>query len=1034
MSKLLFLFLLTNLFAIVSIAQVKISGRVTDKGGKGIGNASVAIKNDNSGTSTNADGTYEFTVNVKAGTQTIIFSNVGSKTSEQIITVTAIGNYTVDATLENDPLGLDEVVVIGSSLSAKRKQLGNTVNTISNKQLQNTGSGNITAALQGKIPGAQITQTSGDPAGGISIRMRGTSTISGSAEPLYVIDGVVVNNNTTNVTGIYADAGRESAIGTNRMADFNPNDIEKIDVIPGAAASAIYGSRASNGVVLITTKKGKNGQMKVDFSTSVISNQLRKKVYVSKHGKMFGVKNFANNGQPYALGLISNAPTVAQGYTGIIAPAYIRPNDGITRTFATDLVDVQRYDYQDDIFQTGIGTDNHLALSGGTDKTKYYFSGGYFKNEGIIRNTDFRRINFKTRIEQNVSKYLTVSGGLAYANSLANEKPNGNVFTSPINSMNITNNVFDIKKRDAGGNLAGVDWARINPISGLDEMDFKNFVNRLTGDLQFKIKPTKNLTIDYIIGVDNTAQEGVSYIKRYAYGVSNNVATGNRPTGYASNANINTLQLNNDLNASYNSNYRKFSSTTAAGFNHQYIKTTTFFAEGEDLLNGITTINGAAVTTPARYGSAQIQTFGGFLQQTLGYNNLVFVTAAGRIDGSTVFPKDSRTFFYPKLSTAINLSDFSFWQKGNLSKIVTSARVRASWGIAGNLTGIGAYDRFTAFSANPINTSTAYNLNTALGNDRIQPERTRELEVGTDLSFLKNRLNIVFNIYDKSTIENSLLVLRNLAPSSGGSSTYENVGNMTNKGWELSINAMPIQNKNISLNVFGSLARNKNLVTKSTQVAPISLTNALGAVNTFIIQAGQPAGAFFGGYFVRDASGNIALDANGRALPALNGTAQALKILGSPHPDWLVSFGTGLQYKSFSLNTLFDGALGQEVFNADRRTRQGVGFGDLAEKEIKGQLPRGYVFSVYTTEEYRVESGSYIKLRELSLTYDIPKVIKFMKNASVTLTGRNLISFDTYDGYDPETNAGGNSSVLRGIDFGNVPNPKTYQITLRTSF
>jgi TonB-linked SusC/RagA family outer membrane protein len=1033
-NKLLSLFLLTHLFAFASMAQVKISGKVTDSKGNGIGNVSVSVKNDNAGTSTANDGTYELIANLKAGTQTIIFSKVGSKTSEQVINVNASGDYKVNASLGIDPLGMDEVVVIGSSLSAKRKQLGNTVNTVSGKQLQNTGSGNLTAALQGKVPGAQITQTSGDPAGGISIRMRGTSTISGSAEPLFVIDGVISNNNTTNVTGIYADAGRESAIGTNRMADINPNDIEKIDIIPGAAASAIYGSRASNGVVLITTKKGKAGQMKVDFSTSVISNKLRKKVYVSTYGKMFGVKNFANNGQPYALGMISNAPTAAQGYTGTVLPAYTRPNDGIVRTFANDLVDVQRYDYQDEIFQTGMGTDNYLALSGGNEKTKYYFSGGFFKNEGIIRGTDFRRINFKTRIEQNISKYLTITGGISFANSLANEKPNGNVFTSPINSMNITNNVFDIKKRDAGGNLAGVDWVRINPISALDEMDFKNTVNRTMGDLQLKIKPTKNLTIDYIIGVDNTAQEGISYIKRYAYGVSNNVAAGNKPTGYAANANINTIQLNNDVNLSYNANYKKFSSLSTAGFNHQYIKTSTIFAEGEDLLNGISTINGAAVVSPARYNRAEIQTFGGFLQQTFGYNNLVFLTAAGRIDGSTVFPKDSRTYFYPKVSTAINISDFGFWQKSNIDKVVSSARLRASWGIAGNLTGIGAYDRFTAFSAGPINSSTGYNLNTALGNEFIEPERSREFEIGTDLSFFKNKLGIILNVYDKAIIDNSLLVLRNLAPSSGGATRYDNVGNMTNKGWELSINATPVSNKNFNLNVFGSLAKNKNLVTKSTQVAPIGLTNALGAVNTFIIQAGQPVGAFYGGYFIRDAAGNIALDANGRALPALNGTAPALKILGSPHPDWLVSFGTGIQYKGFTLNTLFDGALGQEVFNADRRTRQGVGFGDLAEKEIKGQVARGYVFSVYTTEEYRVESGSYIKLREVSLNYDLPNFAKFIKNASITLTGRNLISFDNYDGYDPETNAGGNSSVLRGIDFGNVPNPKTFQITLRTSF
>ncbi len=1032
--KLLGLILL-SLFTSAAFAQVKISGKVTDSKGAAIAGASVSVKGLSVGATTGADGTYQFTANLKAGKYVLEISSIGNKAITESFSTDGNGDVSINASLKSDALNMDEVVVIGSSLSSKRKQLGNTVNSVSNKQLQNTGSGNITAALQGKVPGAQITQTSGDPAGGISVRMRGTSTISGSSEPLYVIDGVIANNNTVNVTATYADAGRESAIGTNRMADINPNDIEKIDVIPGAAASAIYGSRASNGVVLITTKKGKLGQMKVDFSTSLISNKLRKRVYVSKHGKMFGVKN-TTNGVPYALGLISNAPTVAQGYTGAISAPYFRPNDGVTRTFATDLVDVQRYDYQDDIFQTGVGTDNYLALSGGVEKTKYYFSGGFFKNEGIIRNTDFRRINFKTRIEQTVSKYLTVIGGITYANSVAKEKPNGNVFSSPINAMNITNNVFEINKRDASGNLFAVDGARVNPISIIDEMDLKNRVNRIIGDFQLKVKPTQNLSIDYIIGVDNTSQEGVTYIKRYPY--TNQyitpVATGNRPLGYAANANVSNIQLNNDLNISYNATIKNFTSTTGAGFNHQYLNTSTLFAEGEDLVNGVSTINGANIVSPARYNKAEIQTFGGYLQQTFGYKELVFVTAAGRIDGSTVFPTNSRTFFYPRVSTAINLSDFDFWKKANIEKVISSARIRASWGIAGNLTGIGAYDRFTAFSPNPLNTSIGYNLNSTLGNDIVQPERSREFEIGTDISFFKNKLGIVFNVYDKAIIDNSLLVLRNLAPTSGGLSKYENVGNMTNKGWELAINATPISNKNFSLNVFGSLARNKNLVTQSTQVAPIGLSNALGAINTFVIQAGLPAGAFYGGYFNQDASGKIALDANGRAIPALNGTAQAVKFLGSPHPDYLLTFGTGIQYKRFTFNGLLDGALGQEVFNADRRTRQGVGFGDLAEKEIKGEIPRGYVFSVYTTEEYRVESGSYVKLRELSLSYDIPKFAKFVKNSSLTFTGRNLISWDTYDGYDPETNAGGNSSVLRGIDFGNIPNPKTFQITLRSSF
>ena len=219
---------------------------------------------------------------------------------------------------------LDEVVVIGSSITANKKQLGNTINTVSSKQLANSGTGNLAAALQGKVPGAQITQTSGDPAGGISIRLRGTSTVRGSSEPLYVIDGVIMSNRTSNVTNLNIDAGSTSQIGTNRLADINPNDIEKLDIIPGAAAAAIYGSQASNGVVLITTKKGKAGTIKVDFQTSVNVNELRKKVYISTYGKQFG-------SAALRLGNISN-------YTAGGAGTFINytRTDGVNRSLATE--------------------------------------------------------------------------------------------------------------------------------------------------------------------------------------------------------------------------------------------------------------------------------------------------------------------------------------------------------------------------------------------------------------------------------------------------------------------------------------------------------------------------------------------------------------------------------------------------------------------------------------------------------------------------------------------------------------------------
>lgn len=1009
------LVLLMQCCALTLLAQVRISGRVTSDGTQGIPNISVQIQNTSFGTLTDETGAYALTADLQPGTYQLMFTGVGFRSTTRELQVGTAATYTTNVQIGEDALKMDEVVVIGSSLRQSRKQLGNTINTVGGNQLTNTGSGNLTASLQGKVPGAQIMQTSGDPSGGISIRMRGTSTIYGSSEPLYVIDGVIVSNATTNVTNLNVPAGPTAALGTNRLADINPNDIEKIDIIPGASASAIYGSRASNGVVLITTKSGKSGQMKINFSTSISMNELRKKVYISTYGKQFGYASLR-------LGNISNAggpPT----YTGATI-TYLRP-DGQSRILATDLVDVTRYDYQDQIFQKGLGTDNFISLSGGSEKTRYYFSGGYYKNEGIIKNTDFRRFNFKTRLEHNFNRVISLSTGVTYANSFSNEKPNGNVFWSPINSINITNNLYNIEERDAAGNLKGVEPTRVNPLSVIEDMSLTQQVHRTITDLQLKIRPAAGLSIDYILGLDNFSQEGRNLIERYPY------ISAQEGLGYVSHALVNTSLVNNDVNISYQTKLSDFSSLSVAGFNHQYQKITGLFNEGRDLLNGITTINGAAVKLDPQYSDDRRQIYGGFLQQTFGYKNIAFITAAGRIDGSTSFPKDTRTYFYPKLSGSVSLSDMGFW-KGGFTDWFSSARVRASWGIAGNLSGIGSYDRFSTYLSSNINGIATYNLNTRLGNEAVEPERSSEFEYGADLSFFNNKLGIVFTKYKKNITGNSLLVERQLAPSQGGSSRTENVGDLTNKGWELGITANPVSRRNFSWMVMASVNRNENLVTASSQVSPITLANNGGSPS--VILAGHPVGSFYGNYFVRGGDGKMAVDAAGRPVAAVSASrALLLKVLGDPNPDWVVSLNNSLTLNNFSFGFLFDGALGQEVFNADRRTRQGVGIGDYSERELKGELPRGYIFAIYNTEEWRIEDGSYIKLREVSLSYNFSRIGRFLKTSSISLVGRNLLSFDSYDGYDPETNAGGNSSVLRGIDFGNVPIPRTYQLTFRTS-
>lgn len=1006
-----FVFVL-QLVSVVSMAQVSISGKVTGPDGNGVASISVNILNTNFGAATNESGAYTISARLASGVYTLEFSGIGFKTKTESLTVGSAATYELNTALVTDALGLDEVVVIGSSLTASKKQLGNTINTVNAKQLSNAGTGNLGAALQGKVAGAQITQTSGDPAGGISIRLRGTSTVRGSSEPLYVIDGVIVSNRSSNVTNLNIDAGSTSQTGTNRMVDINPNDIEKLDIIPGAAAAAIYGSQASNGVVLITTKKGKAGAVKVDFQTSFNVNELRKKVYISTYGKQFGAASLR-------LGNISN---YTAGGAGTFIP-YTR-TDGILRNLATNVVDVTRYDYQDEIFQTGTGTDNYVSVSGGTEKTKFYASASYLFNEGIIKNTDFRRYGFRGRIEQTLADWATLILGVNYSNSFSNEKPNGNSFWSPINSVNITNNIYNITERDANGNLKAAEPTRINPLSVIETLDLNQEVNRTVTDLQLKFKPFKGLTVDYILGVDAYNQEGKNFIPPYPYsGV--NIAFFDK--GYAGSALVNSFFLNNDINIGYKTKFAKdFSSQTVAGFNQQYQKITGVFLDGRDMQVGISTVDGASVIINRRYSFDKRIIYGAFLQQTFGYKNLAFVTLAGRIDGATPFAKDNRNFFYPKVSGAFSFNELEGWKNAGFSNWFNTARVRASWGRAGNLTGVGSYDRFFVYTANNINGIPTYNASTTLNNPDIEPERAQETEAGIDLGFLNNRLGIGFTWYNKKVIDGSLLIIKTVAPSSGGSSIVTNDGTVENKGWEVTLNATPVASRNFSWNITGSLSHNKNKVVSASQ-ALITLDNPTGAP-AFIIP-GQSVGVFYGTYFARDAKGDIVYDAEGRYVQATPVTSR--KVIGNPNPEWLVGLNNSVSWKNFSLNVLLDGALNYEVFNADKRTRQGVGIGDWAEKEVKGEVARGYIWSLYGIEEWRVDDGSFIKLREISLGYQLPKFAKWVNNASVTLVGRNLISWDDYNGYDPETNAGGNSTTLRGIDFGNVPIPRTYQLVLR---
>lgn len=1023
--------LLTNFLAIASMAQVKISGKVTDENGKGLAGASVIVKNENAGISTNSDGAYVLIASMKAGKKTIVFTAIGFRSVEQSLTVSASGDYSLSVQLKSDPLGLDEVVVTGTSSGTTRKQLGSYVSTIKGDQLNKGATGNVLAALQGKTAGAQIIQNSGDPSGGISVRLRGISSISSSSEPLYIVDGVIINNATnrvTNTSGNYDGQNFVGTIGQNRLADINPADIERIEVLNGAAAAAIYGSRANAGVVQIFTKRGSTGAPVISFSSSVLFSKLRKSVPVNQSPTKFG------------------GPTDGPGAQtqDILTPA-------LTNTTA-----VNRYDYNDYIFRTAVGTDNNVSISGGQDKTKYYASGSYYKNEGIIKNTDYRRYSFRVNLDQAIGNRVNFNINLNYINSFSNEKPDGNSFFSPLNSINIIGNFHDLFTRDALGNIKAIgERGRVNPVSVIEDIKQQQETNRLIAGIGLKVRPFKGLSLDYTLGIDQYSQKGQTFIPPFAYNVSTGFFGGGPsldPTlnGYASAASNNFFQINNEINATYQINITKdIASTTQVGYSVQYEKNTYLMSQGRGLAPFVQTVNGASTIIQGADERGELSVSGYYLQQNFKYKNLLFLTGAIRVDGSSVFGKDQRNQKYAKASGSYVVSEHDFWQKMPFHKIWNYAKLRVAYGESGNLTGIGAYSRFNAYSSNSFLSRTSLTSSGTLANTNVKPERQKELEFGIELGFLGNRVNLQANIYNKKV--DDLLINRLIAPTTGFGSLLDNFGSLENKGFELMLSGSPVRTKDLNWNLSVIYNHNRNKAVKIGQALTLLSTNQGAPV---AIIEGQPIGVFYGAFFALDANGNWVTNASGfpqgeRGIQsgALNYTvtrdANGLpittnplvrKIIGDPNPDWTGSVVSELSYKKASLRIQFDAVQGVEVFNADWRTRQGVGNGKEAEKEQTGQYPRGYINSFYgSIEQWRIDDGSFVKLREISLSYSFGK-IKFFKDITATVSGRNLKSWDNYKGYDPEVNAGGQSTILRGIDFGAVPIPKTFSIGVSAKF
>ncbi|MEN8187772.1 MAG: SusC/RagA family TonB-linked outer membrane protein, partial [Bacteroidota bacterium] len=849
----------------------------------------------------------------------------------------------------------------------------------------------IGEALQGQVAGAYITRNSGNPSGGMSIRLRGPSTLTGSSDPLYIIDGVVVNNKSNQAINL-------GGYTQNRLVDINPDDIERMEILKGAAAAAIYGSRASNGVIQIFTKKGVSGAPKVTFTSSFNINNVRRTL-------------------PY------NDAQLEWNADGVAVPA-------------------TRYDYQDYIFKQSTGYETMINVTGGSDNTKYAVSGSLFDNDGIVRNTNFNRKTFRLRLDQDLYKWLKMSAGTYISVNKSQDMPNGKNY-GPITALLFADNTND-QDPDEFGNYPGVGLWMPSSRETIDRIDASQNNFRSISDIQLTATPFEGFRINYTFGLDHSNSEGLLYIPR---GVNT------RPNGETQKSVINSTMINSDFNMSYQFDITdNFKSTTGFGYTYQREKNTYFSVRNDQ----VGPVEGVIVTDPSNaVGGTDYRDessyWGGFLQETLAYKNKLFLTLAARIDGASVFGEDERQQFYPKISGSYTISDEDFWQD-SVGNTFNSLKLRAAWGQAGNLTALNPYQIFTNYNQLNYNGNIGYFPSSLQGNADLKPERQTEFEFGFDLAMFNGRLGLEFGYYNQDVED--LLIGRTLSPSTGYENRFDNVGSMTNKGFEVLLRARPIEG-DFNWNITATISQNKNEVTY-VEGGRLSL----GMWGTSIAQTNEALGVFYGTFFATDSNGDRLLDSNGFVQRARGhyeeedlGNGQIIqvpvqdydsdgqptgtilkKVIGDPNPDFVASLTNEFEYKHFGFRFQFDFVQGNDMMSWDKRMGYLFKGGEQTALELTGEIPKGSSSPNFSIFESFIEDASYIKMREISMYYNWILDNDIVDNIKITASGTNLFSIDDYYSFDPEVNTEGQSNGVRGQDMANVPIPQVYKLGVTINF
>ncbi|WP_428664759.1 SusC/RagA family TonB-linked outer membrane protein [Runella sp.] len=1043
------LWVLTN----VAFAQSTVSGKVTaaEDGGALVG-ATITEKGTNNGTTADANGNFKLNV---AGNATIVVSFIGYTLQE----IPVNNRSVINVILKTNQQQLQDVVVVGYGTQRKKDLTGSIVN-LSNKDLVPVPSAtSVDQMMQGKVAGVQITQTSGAPGGNVNVVIRGISSITGGNSPLYVVDGYAIGTGgggsdlSTFSSSSYTASGISSSSSTNRinpLSTINPSDIESIQVLKDASATAIYGSRGANGVVIITTKRGKIGKPTISFEHSTGIQQLAKKLdLLSPQEYAEFVAEGRDNAWVFAGGKASDPNSVRSTATQV-KPEFRNP---------TQYANQSGTDWQDVIFQQGLVQNYQLSTSGTSKDVNYYVSGGFFDQKGIIIGSNFKKFTLRTNIDAQLTDKLKIGASFSGAHSYGDfARAEGHLQYRGLISAALASDPT-IPLYDASGN----PYSEFSSPTGIpvehpliiaaEFSDKRNNTNVFTNNyLQYELAP----------GLVFKSSVGVNYsnnVTRLWKSSKVGLATSRTGAATAGAFEIKSLNWLNENTLNYRHKFgERHDLDVLVGFTAQKNTDEVLQAGASDFpTDDVHYIAAGAVTSGTNYKSEwAMLSWLARVNYTLAGKYLF--TGTIRQDGSSRFGAKNRWGMFPSFSAAYRLSDEAFMRS---VPFISDLKLRASYGISGNnLISNYASQGLLGISRNVSNGQVVSGVvPNSLANDVLTWEQSVQTNLGLDLSLFQNRLSFTFDAYRAH--KKNLLLNVILPAASGFSSSLQNIGEVENKGLELTINSQNIAKGAFQWNTDFNISWNRNkvlalnsetarLVTSDYQVAqvgyPISSFRLLNILGVFKTQEEvnnnpkQHPKVQPGDYRYQDADGNGTI------------TSADKTIVGSPWPDFTWGMGNQFSYKSLRLNISINGSQGNEIYfqggevslngagvqnqlatMADRwRSETSPGAG-LYSRAIRNDYAFG--FSAGTTKF--LFDGSYVRIRNVNLSYAFPQTVVNklkMQALSVYADVTNLYTFTKYPGYDPEGSTTGDNIARSGIDFFAYPNPRTYTVGLRVTF